>query len=235
LIAVVLAAQVAFAQSRPAKPTPSDFTLTTLRSQCLLFSEVKPSDFLECHVTEFKEFGMVDKQTYYYALYCLMPNYAGNKETCRDSRYHQQRGLAVFVGSRGGTTARLLFERATRDIGTLYYQPPQIIRVGKDTVLHLAIAVDGTGHFNQSEYFLRNNGTWAPMETQRWRNDVGRRVPPGLGIWKGVWPDLDTMTAVANLYKPKDANCCPSGGSLRIKLAIRSHGFVATSIVFEKP
>ena len=105
------------------------FSMSQIRSQCIDFTDVKrgdgPLDFRECQVSDFGEFGAVDDQTYYYALYCLIPNYATDSGKCGDhsfsARFHRHRGLAVFVEDRSSGDLQLLFERVTSDIGTVYY------------------------------------------------------------------------------------------------------------------
>ena len=52
----------------------------------------------------------------------------------------------------------------------------------------------------------------------------------GLEMRMGVWPDLHTMRAEAGLYQPGDPNCCPTGGIVRARLAIRSQRFVIVSV-----
>jgi hypothetical protein len=122
-----------------------------------------------------------------------------------------------------------------REIGSLQYSPPQIVRNAAGTILYLPIAIDGTAHENASEYFLWDAGKWQHIEAQGWLKDLSRQMPDGLGIWKGVWPDLRTMQAEAGLYRQSDANCCATGGRARIRFSIRSNRFVLDSVVFERP
>lgn len=243
ILVAALIGQAATAQNQPINPRGRQYPITLLRDQCMEFTEVKlgekPDDLRDCRVSEFGEFGAIDGQTYYYALYCLIPNYTPDNSKCNDDStfiagYYRQLGLAVFVGDSLSGSASLLFERATSDVGTLVYEKPQIIGTVDRTLLYLNIRVDGTGHYNASEYFVRESGAWAPVESEEWLKDLGQRLPAGLEIWKGVWPDLKTMTAVAGLYRSGDANCCPSGGTAQIGLAIESRRFVLKSLAIEK-
>ena len=251
ILIAVLVGEAAAAQSPPvnqrAPATPGivarrEFPMTFVRNQCPEFTEVKrgdePGDLRDCFVSESGEFGSTDGQTYYYTLYCLIPNYASDNGRCNDgsfnASYHRQRGLAIFVRDASSSGARLLFERVAGQIGALYYEQPQIIRAAAGTLLYLPVAADGTGHINESEYFLRDRGEWVPVEAEKWLDDLRRRIPAGLEIWKGVWPNLQTMNAVAGLYRSGDANCCPTGGKARIGLAIRSRHLVIESLVIEE-
>jgi hypothetical protein len=210
------------------------FSLTALLQECIPFSEVKADEVRGCRVSDFKAFGAVEGQTYYYALYCVVPTYAGANETCSsgDRSYWADRGLAVFVQGRGSGDLRLLFERV-RDIGAYRARPPQIVSHEGRTILYLPIEVDGTGHFNESEYYLREAGVWQRIEAEGWKEELKRRIPAGLGLWKGIWPDVTTLKAEAGLYRDSDANCCPSGGTARIQLAIRRRRFVIESVTIE--
>jgi hypothetical protein len=99
-------------------------------------------------------------------------------------------------------------------------------------LLALPIAVDGTGNYNQSEYYVREAGAWQRIESESWLVDLRARLPAGLEIWKGVWPDIRTLRAEAGLHKAGDGNCCPTGGTAHIQLAIRDRRFVLESVTF---
>jgi len=211
-----------------------------LRNKCIDFQNVKrgqaPGEFRDCKVSEFARFGVVGGRTYYYALYCIIPNYV-EAGSCGDSSFaaasHRRRGLAVFVRNPASPRAELLFERASIEIASQYSDKPEIIRNRFGTLLYLPIAVDGTGHMNESEYYIRQGGKWERIDSESWLGDLGKRIPPRVELWKGVWPDLHTMRAEAWFYRSTDANCCPSGGVARVRLSIRAKKFVADSVVVD--
>ena len=197
LVGVVAAAQ----EQQPTSPsqevsaTAGELSTSFLRQQCIEFTQVKrgdnPDDIRDCRVSGFGEFGTVDEVHYYYALYCLIPNEAPDKGQCNDgsfnARYHRTRGLAIFIGDSSGVRVRLFLERVG-EIGTLQYDPLQIVRNATGIILYLPIAMDGTGHLNASEYFLWDAGKWQPIEAQGWLKNLSQQMPTGLEIWKGVWP-----------------------------------------------
>jgi len=229
--ATVLLSGVSGAQTR-------QFPMTVIRNHCIDFKNLKreSGEFRDCKVSEFGRFGAVGGRTYYYALYCIIPNYA-EAGSCGDSsfaaRYHRARGLAVFVRNPSSARANLLFERVSAEIATEYSEKPEIIRNRFGTILYLPIVVDGTGHMNESEYYLREGGAWQRIEAESWLTETMKRVPPDLAAWKGVWPDLHTMRAEALLYRSNDANCCPSGGVARVRLSIRAKRFVVDSVAVD--
>jgi len=114
------------------------------------------------------------------------------------------------------------------------YEKPQIIRNGASTILMLTIRLDGTGSGNASEYYARKNRAWQRIESESWVEDVRKKIPAGLEIRKGIWPDMQTMTAKAGLYRTGDANCCPTGGAAKIALAIENDRFVVRSVAVER-
>lgn len=55
--------------------------------------------------------------------------------------------------------------------------------------------------------------------SKSWLSDLGHRLPKGLAVWKGVYPDYAKMNADTPLWREKvDGNCCPTGGEAKIDL-----------------
>lgn len=220
---------------------PRQFPVARIPDQCIEFSGLKqgnePGDFLECRVTESGELGEVDGQLYSYALYCLIPADRAENAHCGDKSfravYSQGRGMAIFAHHRSGENALVLFERADPEYGIFYFERPEIVPTAAGTVLYLPTVMDGTGHGNGSEYYLRESEEWRPIDNSEWLAELKKRLPQGLEIWKGIWPDLRTMQAETGLYRSGDANCCPTAAIVHIQLAIRSRQFVLEAVVIE--
>jgi hypothetical protein len=240
---ILLGGGMAAAQKSPNPPARREFPMAVVAKQCIDFAAVKhgkePGDLRECAVSEFGEFASMNGHRYYYALYCLIPNYA-DKGRCGDGSfiggfYALHRGLAIFQQDPASSDkAQLLFERVNRDLGTKTYARPQLIRRTSETLLAIPITVDGSEHLNESEYFLWSGSAWTPLESKKWLDDLERRIPSEFVIRNGIWPDLETLRAEAGLYAEDDAKCCPSGGLARIALAIRSGSIVLQSLTIEK-
>ena len=215
--------------------------MKSIREACIDFNDLKlgnePDDLRDCRVSEFGEFGRMGGKTYYYALYCLIPNYT-EEATCGDGSFtadnYRERALAVFTKVPSDTIPRLFLVRVDPDVGILRYEKPRIVETSGMTILHVPIVVDGTGVGNRSDYLLWENGNWVPIESESWLKDLERRIPNNLRILKGVWPDLQTMHAETGLYKEGDPNCCPSGGTVGIRLSIRARQFVVEGILISK-
>lgn len=193
------------------------------------------SDIADCAVSESGAIGAIAGRTYHYALFCLVPDYATEKK-CAAASYYNDRGLAVFYQDKGNRQQMLYMERGDDDIGTNIYAKPELVRNSFGQFLYIPIRVDGTGNFNASEYYLWNDERreWTLLDATSWLKDLQKRLPPGLSIWKGVWPDIATMTAEAGLYHQDDGNCCPTGGIAEITLSLKNNRFMLKSFKIRK-
>lgn len=223
---------------------PRRYFIDTVRAQCIPFTDVAAdaagrAGYRACAVSGFGDMGVVDGMAYHYAMYCLIPAYADSAAgtSCGgdsfNAQYHWARGVIVFAGDSGRSDVDVAFERVSAEVGNYIYRAPSIERTDAGTMLYLPIAVDGTGNYNASEYYLRADGEWRRIEAEGWLVELRARLPPGRAIWKGVWPDPRTLRAEAGLYREGDGNCCPTGGTARIQLAIRDARFELVSVEFD--
>lgn len=194
------------------------------------------TDVADCRVIETGTVGAMGGRTYDYAQYCIVPGYTTGDRDCDSAGYYHRRGLAVFTREKEGQQKRLFLERGSSDIGSFVYDKPEIVRNSYGTFLYLPIRVDGTGNFNDSEYYLWNErlSEWTLLDSRSWLKGLAKRIPPGLAIWKGVWPDIATMTAEAGLYRKGDGNCCPTGGRAEIRLTLKGRKFQVMSVKIRK-
>ena len=106
-------------------------------------------------------------------------------------------------------------------VDTAHFDAPHLAQAGHLLVIpgHL----EGTGNFNaELVYRLGSDGQLHEVDTESWLMELPRRLPKGLGAWKGVYPDYDTLTAETPLWKEGDGNCCPTGGRAFIRLDIKN-------------
>ncbi len=179
-----------------------------------------------CRITES---GAVDAagatgtaQTHY-ALYCVGPEAATG--TC------ELRGAALFLDDGTGRISRFLTRLDELD---LYASAPSISTNGPDTLLELPVDVSGTGAFSDNDTFRFDQDHWTRLDTQCWQADLGKRIPRGTSINKGVNLNLGSLTAQAWLYREADANCCPTGGSVDVKLKRTGDRLVIESLRIDR-
>ncbi len=181
----------------------------------------------DCGITEAGAFGNVAGRTYYYVIYCIIPDYSSGPGKCGEEsfpgQYYRERGLGIFVEEGAGNQTKLFLERGEPDIGLNVYEKPVVVKNQFGTFMHIPIRLDGTGNGNESEYYIWDNKStaWKKVNTRSWVSELAKRVPAGLSINKGIWPDMEALTAKAELYKEKDANCCPTGGTAVVKLTLK--------------
>lgn len=155
--------------------------------------------------------GEANDTTLHFARYCLDDTVKHVGEFCI------LQGMAVFAQAQSGQTTRL-FE--TNSDMSETFQPPGLLDTPYGKVLDIEDTLAGTGNYNESTYLLLKDRQWEQIDSSSWLNDLQARIPNGTEIHKGVWPDLVTMNAQAYLYKPEDANCCPTAGTANIELEL---------------
>jgi hypothetical protein len=196
-------------------------------------------DVHDCNVSGSGTFGNLDDRLYYYVLYCIIPEYSSEVAKCGDesfsANYYNARGLGIFVQGGSSKQAQLFLERGTDDIGLYIYEKPRIVQNSYGTFLHVPIRFDGTGFFNDSEYYVwdRNSREWKLLDSKSWTEELNKRLPAGLSINTGIWPNLQTMTAESHLYREDDANASPSGGTAIVKLTLQGRRFTIKSVEFK--
>lgn len=176
----------------------------------------------DCAVSMTGTIGSVDGQAYDYALYMLDKN--------------ADKGLSIFTHEAAGKQGKLLLDRFDEEGVVLFYMKPDMANHSFGTLLHVPIGEYGTGSFNESEYYLwsEKQKGWKLLDSTSWVDDLGKQLPAGLEIWKGVWPDIKTMTATTGLWRRDDANCCPSGGTAAVTLAVKDGRLVIKSLEIRK-
>jgi hypothetical protein len=119
------------------------------------------------------------------------------------------------------------------DSGILIVDPTFIADVGGEKVLSTHDRVPGTGNFYNEAYWTFDNDGPIALDLDVIEEAVGTVVPDGMGVWKGGGFDVASLSYEAGVWKEGDANCCPSGGRVRVKLALKNHKLVVVSKHFE--
>ncbi|MDN5843294.1 MAG: hypothetical protein L0H54_07590 [Alcaligenaceae bacterium] len=169
-----------------------------------------PAD--DCGAIKTAVIGQANGTTLHFARYCLDDIVKHVGDFCI------LQGMAVLAqSSKSGQTTRL-FETSSDTDET--YQAPALVDSPYGKILDIAITIAGTGHFNRSVYLLLKDGQWQKLDNSSWLNDLQSRIPNGTEVHKGIWPNLITMQAHTDLYKPEDPDCCPTAGTVDIKLEL---------------
>lgn len=163
-----------------------------------------------CRVTTSGKFGAMENETFHYAVYCLDAAH-GKSESCGDQ------GIALFSESAGKVSR--WYTRYVNFGAT--YAAPVIHSTPQRALLEIPIALSGSGYYNESELFVRQDHNWILVDGSHWGEDLRNQLPAGREVWKGIWPDWDTLSAQTPLWKPSDGNCCPTAGSASIQLRLR--------------
>ncbi|GFO53292.1 hypothetical protein GMSM_02990 [Geomonas sp. Red276] len=189
-----------------------------------------------CKVSESGRIGTVDNKTYRYALYCIIPDGSTESDGCDPESYHGRRGMSVYVQDGASPQLKLFLDRGSYEIGLYIYGKPEIVQNSFGKLLYLPIVTDGTGNFNESDYFIWDEGIkgWKYLDSASWLTDLQKEIPRDTHVAGGVWPELRTMTAEVFLSHENDPNCCPSGGKALVTLSIKNGRFQITSVKLAK-
>jgi hypothetical protein len=203
-------------------PTPFDAAHTEVdaRSACVdgLVELLKGET---CKVKEFGDIGTVEGRTFLYAIYGI---------ATKDGVVINTRA-AVFE-RRGDGQLRL---RLAPDGDGTTFSKPAMLRTGARTLLHIPGSESGTGNFNHEALYLWRNGRWTDVDTDSWLKTLQKRLPAGLGAWKGIYPDYKTMKAFTLLWRKGDSNACPTGGTADIALAWADDKIVLSGVKVHRP
>ncbi|MEX2648739.1 MAG: hypothetical protein WD673_06970 [Alphaproteobacteria bacterium] len=116
------------------------------------------------------------------------------------------------------------------NVGYAWIDGVDVVESGDARLLVVRIGHAGSGALWNYRAFRAHKGGWTPIvaspwgddapDGKGWAEDIAARLPPELAVWKGVLVDFATMTATTSLWRPDDANCCPTGGEAELRFAI---------------
>jgi hypothetical protein len=145
--------------------------------------------------------------------------YAGERRSDPDL----QGASAVVAQALGSEPAWILFE-VSIDHGFGAAGPAEFYASPAGPLLRLPVALAGTGGLREDFLFVLRHREWLEIDWAGWVKQLRPEeygAPSGGAIWKGVWVDPSDFKARTSVWLPGDANCCPSGGELRVRLALR--------------
>ena len=153
----------------------------------------------------------------------------------RDQRHFQSATVVLERNSNvtendAGQHWRLIAWATSEDTSTA--EPVYITGDGVE-LLHMPVTSKGSGGANEDEAFMRvqSDGRWLDIDLSGWQNEVARRMPRGRIAQPSYHLDLANHRATTTAARPRDANCCPTGGIVIVQLALRGEQLVVDRVV----
>jgi hypothetical protein len=166
-----------------------------------------------CEVGEFGRVGTVAGHGFSYARYDFKP--------APDDPYYPLAFPRVVIFERL-TSGMLLPILISGDDAAFWYDKPKILRSAGRVLLHIPATESGTGNFNREILYVWVKDGWRDVDVTSWLDDLKRRLPQGLGVLQGIYPDYATMKAETPLWRDNDGGNCPNGG--RASIDLQWHG-----------
>ncbi len=119
------------------------------------------------------------------------------------------------------------------------YGTPQIVRTDTgETLLVLPGTADGDLQRNAGRLLQLHGADWGAdwheVDDLAWLNELRYRLPRGLEIRRGIFPDYAALQAETPLWRITDADTdTPTGGSATIELALRRNQLVIRDLTVE--
>jgi len=133
-------------------------------------------------------------------------------------------GAGVAVS---GSDARPVAEAAAEDAR---FNKPVQFRNKFGDVLDLGAETHGTGQFPLGRLFIGRDKGWAPIDVEAWQDELAKRLPNGMQVWRGPFPDYPNFAAAAVVrQKAKGGSIEDNEGYAAIRLTL-----VGNKLVIDK-
>jgi hypothetical protein len=140
----------------------------------------------------------------------------------------------------------IVAERATGELCEIYHQewlgdgfynevlPVDFVKVDSQTVLVTADPVSGNGNWFDEHYWtFDKDGPIDLCVSEKIREIEKQLLPKDASVMKGGGFDLRALAYSTPVWKETDGGCCPSGGMIEIKFALKDHQLVVLSQNFK--
>jgi hypothetical protein len=139
----------------------------------------------------------------------------------------------------------IVAERRADEFSEIYHQewmggpyqdmlPAYLLKAGSETILATRDPLGGNGNWYDEHYWtFDKDGPIDLYVSEKIRKIQKNLLPKGSGVMNGGGFDVHNLTYVTPVWGPSDAHCCPSGGSIQIKFALKDHQLVVVSQSFE--
>jgi hypothetical protein len=135
--------------------------------------------------------------------------------------------IVIFERLPAGTLRPILI---SGDDAAFGYDKPRILHAGGRVVLHLPAYESGTGNFNRELLYAWAKDAWHDVDVTAWHDELDRRLPKGLVILKGVYPDYEKMTAETPVWRQEDGPQCAESGRAHVELQWRGDRIAMGSV-----
>jgi hypothetical protein len=144
----------------------------------------------------------------------------------------------------------VLAERKPGDFCEIYHEqddrqgltvtPSYFVEVDSEKVLVTRDRVPGTGNeYNEAYWTFDEKGPILLDSVGQFSNGAvhataEKLLPSGMRVRKGGGFDIQTLSYEMGVWQEGDANCCPTGGSVHIRFALKDHRLVVVSQEYSK-
>jgi hypothetical protein len=142
--------------------------------------------------------------------------------------------LKMVVVERGaGEFCEIYHQEWMADAFYLDVLPAYLLKVGSETILVTHDPLNGNGNWYDEHYWtFDKDGPIDLYVTEKIREIQEKLLPEGSGVMNGGGFDVQNLTYVTPVWGPNDAHCCPEGGSIQIKFALKDHQLTVVSQTF---
>jgi len=185
-----------------------------------------------CRVNDFEVVTKIEDTTFLYASYFRLHDWQGEPQQESDKPPFNNQILVLFESKNNTEAKPIMVWHNPDSFSVSWLEKPTIISGEFDLILRVPHSYSGTGHFNSDKYFVWKQSQWQKLNTENWFSNLNKQLPEGYAIWKGIVPNIKTMTAQSLVWKKGDANCCPSGGNVDISFGIAENELIINTINF---
>jgi hypothetical protein len=112
-------------------------------------------------------------------------------------------------------------------------EPAFLFNAGGDELLGTRDSVPGTGDQYYEDYWWFDADHPVRIDTAPVNEALKSILPDGFGVWKGGGLDMKALRFRNTVWKPDDANCCPSGGTVEIQFRLDRGRVIVTGKHFD--
>lgn len=165
-----------------------------------------------------------------FAIYDVIHRIGREKPSVADEQSSRALKM-VLVERKAGEFCEIYHEQG--DAVTLTVDSSDIVDVGSEKLLATHDRLSGTGNFYNEAYWAFDKDGPIALDLSVIDETVGNLTPSGMDVRKGGGFEIRSLTYKASVYKEKDPNCCPSGGTIYITFALKNQKLVVVEKRFE--